>query len=40
MSYDLCDAEKDFLQKRKEMILKKMPEIFGEDKAPKTIDEV
>ena len=40
LSYDLCEEEKDFLEKRKEIILKSMLKILDEDKAPKTVDEV
>ncbi|CAB4017811.1 cytosolic phospholipase A2-like, partial [Paramuricea clavata] len=40
LSYDLCDKEKEFLQKRKEEIFKHMPKIMGEKNAPKNIDEV
>ena len=40
LSYDLCDEEKNFLQKRKAEILKHMPRILDENTAPKTVEEV
>lgn len=34
LSYDLCDEEKDFLRKRKEIILERIQKIYGETKNP------
>ncbi|XP_028398219.1 cytosolic phospholipase A2-like [Dendronephthya gigantea] len=40
LSYDLCDEEKAFVQKRKAEILKHMPRILDENTAPRSIEEV
>ena len=36
----LCDQEKNFLDKRKDVIRRKMVELIGEERGPRELDEV
>ncbi|XP_046841361.1 cytosolic phospholipase A2-like isoform X2 [Xenia sp. Carnegie-2017] len=40
IGYDSCENEKEFLTKRREVVLKKMAAMFDDEKRPGSIDEV
>ena len=40
LSYDLCDEEKQFLEKRREEILKRIPMLDHLNQVPSSVNEV
>lgn len=40
ISYDLCEDEREFLTKRRDVIFEKMSAMFDDETKPKTVNEV